>query len=117
MGPAVPTFPQRHLAGGSQRPQSLIKCLIVSCGASVWDGDTGTLSQMDTCHLLPLPKPHWTQLSRRLRSQQIPKPSVTWGPEPLCPSLPPLQCHPNQNILGGTGRGTCASLCDTCSCV
>lgn len=101
-GPCCARLPQKHLAGGSRRPQSLIKCLIVSCGASVWDGDMGTLSQMDTCHLLPLPKPYWTQLSRRLRSHEIPKPSVTWGPEPLCPSLLPLQTRTPWEALAGT---------------
>lgn len=100
--PCCARLPQKHLAGGSRRPQSLIKCLIVSCGASVWDGDMGTLSQMDTCHLLPLPKPYWTQLSRRLRSHEIPKPSVTWGPEPLCPSLLPLQTRRPWEALAGT---------------
>lgn len=116
-GPCCAHLPQRHLAGGSRRPQSLIKCLIVSCGASVWDWDMGTISQMDTCDLLPLPKPYWTQLSRRLRSHQTPKPSVTWEPgEPLCPSLQPHQHHPSQNIWEALA-GTCASHPATLICV
>lgn len=116
-GPCCAHLSQRHLAGGSRRPQSLIKCLIVSCGASVWDWDMGTISQMDTCDLLPLPKPYWTQLSRRLRSHQTPKPSVTWEPgEPLCPFLQPHQHHPSQNIWEALA-GTCASHPGTLICV
>lgn len=67
----------------------------------------GTLSQMDTCYLLPLPKPYWTQLSRRPRSHQTPKPSVTWGPMDWSRYAPPCS-YPRtpkpENILGGSGR-------------
>lgn len=65
-GPCCSRSPQEASDGREpgRRPQSLIKCLVVSCGASVWDRDTGTLihwlhplpagrqrSQMDTFDL------------------------------------------------------------------
>lgn len=117
MGPAAPAFPQRHLAGGSRRPQSLIKCLIVSCGASVWDWDMGTISQMDT-YLRPV-----------TTAQAI---LDTAEQEAEIPSNPQTQCHlgtwgatvplsaatsaPSQNIWEALA-GTCASHPATLICV
>lgn len=49
----------------------------------------------------------WTQLSRRPRSHQTPKPSVTWGPMDWSRCAPPCS-YPRtpkpENILGGSGR-------------
>lgn len=111
MGPAAPAFPQRHLAGGSRRPQSLIKCLIVSCGASVWDWDMGTISQMDT-YLRPV-----------TTAQAI---LDTAEQEAEIPSNPQTQCHLGSHCaplcshvstkpehLGGAGRDLRLSPCDT----
>lgn len=78
-------------------------------------GDTGTLSQMDTCHLLPLPKPYWTQLNRRLRSRQTPNPVLPWdlGTRAfvLLPAATPATPKSEHHILGGAGRDLCLLPC------
>lgn len=115
MGPAA--LPSPEASGGrelGQRPQSLIKCLLVSCGASVWDGNTGNLGQTDTCDLLPLPKPYWTPLSWRLRSHQTPNPVLPGDPRTRAiMSLPAATpASPKPEHLGGAGRDLCLSPCD-----
>lgn len=73
-GPCCARLPQKQLAGGSRRPQSLIKCLIVSCGASVWDGD-------------PQPDGHLPPVTT---AQAI---LDTADQEAEIPSNPQTQCH------------------------
>lgn len=103
-GPCCPRNPQEASDGREpgRRPQSLIKCLVVSCGASVWDRDTGTLihrlhpllagrqrSQMDTFDLpVTTARAILDTAEQEARDPiKAPKPSVTWtcGPELICP--------------------------------
>lgn len=69
----------------------------------------------DTCHLLPLPKPYWTQLNRRLRSRQTPNPVLPWdlGTRAivLLPAATPASTKPEHHVLGGAGRDLCLLPC------
>lgn len=118
-GPCCPRNPQEASDGREpgRRPQSLIKCLVVSCGASVWDRDTGTLihrlhpllagrqrSQMDTFDLPVTTAQAILDTAEQEARDPIkpPKPSVTWtcGPELICPVQPPQPEHPGRRWRG-----------------